>query len=71
MLLVLALAYWLLAAVGVHALRHLPARLWYSNNKAGSCSLFTIGRTMLDRLNANILRLMNQLRGEVLYENWG
>ena len=61
-LLVLALAYWLLAAVGLHAAKHFSAKLWCSNNKPCSCSLFTIGRTLLDRLKLDLPRAMNQLR---------
>ena len=71
LLLVLALAYWLLAAVGLHAAKHFSAKLWCSNNKPWSCSLFTIGRTLLDRLKLNLARAMNQLRREVLTQNWG
>jgi len=49
-LLILALAYRLLVAVGLHALTHSHPRQWCSNNRSDSCGLFTIGRTMLDRL---------------------
>jgi hypothetical protein len=71
LLLVLALAYWLLAAVGLHALTHGHPRQWCSNNRLDSCSVFTIGRTMLDRLKLHTPPLMNQLRNEVLRGNWG
>jgi hypothetical protein len=71
LLLILALAYWLLAAVGLHALTHGHPRQWCSNNRLDSCSVFTIGRTMLDRLKLATPRLMNQLRREVLCGNWG
>ena len=71
LLLVLALAYWLLVAVGLHALTHGYPRQWCSNNRPESCSLFTIGRTMLDRLSLRPTRLMSQLRREILNGNWG
>ena len=71
MLLVLALAYWLLVAVGLAASKALRSGAWCSNNRPGECSLFTIGRTMLDRLKLPTPRLMNQLRKEVLSGNWG
>ena len=71
LLLGLALAHWLLAAVGPHAARHFSAKPWCSNNKPWSCSLFTIGRTLLDRLKPNLARAVNQLRREVLTQNWG
>ena len=53
------------------AAKHSFAKLWCSNNKPWSCSLFTIGRTLLDRLKLNLPRAMNQLRREVLTQNWG
>ena len=71
LLLVLALAYWLLVAVGLGALQHGHPRQWCSNNRANSCSLFTIGRVMLDRIRRTITALMNALRREVLSGNWG
>ena len=71
LLLILALAYWLLVAVGLYALTHGHPRQWCSNNRPDSCSLFTIGRIMLERLKRKAPALMNQLRREILNANWG
>jgi len=47
LLLVLALAYWLLCGIGLVARqRYRPGR-WCSSNDAKQCSVFTIGRVML------------------------
>jgi len=71
LLLVLALAYWLLVAVGLQAATTLRPGLWCSNSKAGSCSLFTIGKAMVDRLKLRPGPSMDALRREVLEANWG
>jgi hypothetical protein len=54
LLLVLALAYWLLVGLGLVARqRYRPGR-WCSTNRAKGgqeqCSAFTVGRAMLDRM---------------------
>lgn len=50
LLLILALAYWLLVGTGLVAARsHRPGD-WCSSDAAGQCSPFTIGRVMLPRL---------------------
>jgi len=71
LLVVLALAYWLLAAVGPHAARHFFAGLWCSGNRPRSCSLLTIGRTLPDRLKLNLARAADRLRREVPAQNQG
>jgi hypothetical protein len=50
LLLILALAYWLLVGLGTVARQqHRPA-LWCSSNRQKECSAFTIGRKLLERL---------------------
>jgi hypothetical protein len=71
MLLVLALAYWLLVAVGLHAAATLRPSHWCSSSKPGLCSLFTIGRRMVTRLKTKPRPIMNALRCEVLQAKWG
>lgn len=71
LLLVLALAYILLVAVGLHCLKRYRPSRWCSNNRVGECSLFTIGRVMLDQPLPKLKRLLKDLRREVLLGNWG
>ena len=72
LLLVLALAYLFLVAVGLYATKHFAPKCWCSNNREGECSLFTIGRIMLDRSPPRRLQpLLNALRRETLDQNWG
>ena len=81
LLLVPALAYWLLAAVGLHAARHSFAELWCSSSKPRSCSLLplaicTICRTPLECLRLPsrricLIRAVNQLRREVPAQDRG
>jgi len=71
LLLVLALAYILLVAVGLHCLKRYRPSRWCSNNRPGECSLFTIGRVMLEQPLPQLKRLLNELRTEVLLGNWG
>ena len=71
LLLILALAYILLVAVGLHCLRRYCPSRWCSNNRVGECSLFTIGRVMLDQPLPKLKPLLSELRKEVLLGNWG
>lgn len=48
--LILAFAYLWLVGLGRRAWRRYRARMWCSSNDADQCSVFTIGRTMLDRM---------------------
>ncbi len=50
LLLILALAYLLLVGLGLRARRRYRAGMWCSSNDADQCSVFTIGRAMLDRM---------------------
>lgn len=49
LLLILALAYFLLAGLGRVACQRYRPGTWCSSNRSKECSVFTIGRTMLDR----------------------
>lgn len=71
LLLILALAYILLVAVGLHCSRRYRPSHWCSNNRLGECSLFTIGRVMLDQPLPKLKRLLRELKKEVLLGNWG
>ncbi len=71
LLLVLALAYWLLVAVGLHAATHLRPGAWCSNNRKAECSLFTVGRVMITRIRTPLRQAFNAMRTEVLQGNWG
>jgi hypothetical protein len=50
LLLVLALAYWLLCGIGLVARRRYRPGRWCSSNDPGQCSVFTIGRIMLTEM---------------------
>jgi hypothetical protein len=71
LLLVLALAYWLLVAVGLAASQRYRSGQWCSNNRPGECSLFTIGRFMIHQLALHPRPTLNALRTEILQGNWG
>jgi hypothetical protein len=51
LLLVLAIAYLLLCGIGLLAKRGFTPGDWCSNGKSGTCSVFLIGRLMIDRLH--------------------
>jgi len=51
LLLVLALAYWLLVGIGLVAKQRYRPSLWCSTNRQKECSVFTIGRLMLDHMH--------------------
>jgi len=71
LMLVLALAYWLLVALGLHCLKVYPPATWCSNNRSHECSLFTIGRWMLHADPKRLVPLLRDLRREVLSQKWG
>ena len=54
LILILAVAYLLLVALGLWCRRHKPARLWASNNRRHELSAYAIGRVMLLRLCVNL-----------------
>jgi hypothetical protein len=49
LLLILALAYWIWLVVALVALQRYSPVMWSSSNRQGACSLFFIGRQMLER----------------------
>jgi len=70
-LLILAVAYILLVAIGLHASKVFRPSQWCSNNRAGQCSFFTIGQAMLHRRMLALGSLLRGLRKEILLQNWG
>lgn len=73
LLLVLALAYLLLAGLGLVARQRYRPGLWCSSNDEGQCSAFTIGRAVLDRLRVTAAAAIAALREaiEQAAPNWG
>jgi hypothetical protein len=71
LLLILALAYWLLTATGWHASGNYRPGCWCSTNRLGQCSLFTIGRIMFERITLRLPTIMPALRKELLCQKWG
>jgi hypothetical protein len=53
LLLVLALAYWLLVGLGLLARQQLGPAHWCSSNDPQECSAFTVGRVILERLDVS------------------
>ncbi len=70
-LLILAMAYLLLVTVGLYAADHWKAGQWCATNRAGQCSLFTIGKVVQHRPLPALRRLLSHLRREILTQNWG
>jgi len=70
-LLILAMAYLLLVTIGLYAADHWSPGQWCSTNRAGQCSLLTIGRTVQHRPLPALRRLLADLRHEILTQNWG
>jgi len=73
MLLILALAYWILLAVALVALQRYSPGMWCSSNRHGTCSLFFIGRQMIERMQGRAAEAFNALLGALFSEaqNWG
>jgi hypothetical protein len=73
LILLLALAYVLLVAVGLWCRKHLDPRLWCTNRRQRELSAFAIGRTMLDRVDRSIHELIDLLLRSLATpeENWG
>jgi hypothetical protein len=73
LLLVLALAYPLLVGLGLHARAHCHPGHWCSATKASQCSLFTIGRRMLDQLELTPGQAPGEVRAALSSgrEKWG
>jgi len=50
LLLILALAYWLLVGIGMLARQRYQPAMWCSSNREKECSVFTIGRIMIEQM---------------------
>jgi DDE family transposase len=73
LLLILAFAYVLLQGLGHYCRTHVRSTHWSSNTRSNDCSVFTIGRAMLDRLDISphqaFAALQLALRG--VQPKWG
>lgn len=61
LILILALAYVLLVALGLWCRKHRKPRLWASNNRKKELSAFAIGRIMLRRVRVTLAALLKLL----------
>jgi len=73
LILILALAYLLLVALGLWCRQHCPPRTWASNNRPRELSAFAIGRVMLQRLRKRLRPLLDLLYASLATPtpNWG
>jgi Transposase DDE domain len=73
LLLIMALAYLLLLGLGLVARQSYPPGFWCSSNKVKQCSVFTIGRAVLDRLRVTVAAAIAAVRQAMEREapNWG
>jgi len=73
LLLVLALAYWLLVGLGLLARQEYAAGAWCASDGDDQCSAFTIGRVMLHRLAASPARAWAAVADATaeVAANWG
>lgn len=73
LLLILALAYWLLVGVGLIALAKHPPTTWCSSNRREACSVFFIGMKMIDRLQLTADQAVTALIAALKIEaaKWG
>lgn len=71
LLLVLAMAYLLLVAIGLQCTKKFRSGRWCSNNRSGECSLVSIGRFMLKTFPGTIRQALRDLRHEIQEGNWG
>jgi len=71
LLLILAMAYWVLVAIGMYARKTYPPSRWCTNRRACECSVFSIGRFMFEARLPGLFKLMRELRKELCDENWG
>ncbi len=71
--LILALAYLLLAGLGLQAQLDFDPSAWCTNRRARECSVFTIGRAMLDKLNYMPEELLRMVRNATIQVamRWG
>jgi hypothetical protein len=73
LLLILALAYWLLVGIGLVARQRYRPALWCSSNREKECSVFTIGRIMRDQMQLTATQSFAAVAGAILEasEKWG
>jgi len=73
LLLILALAYILLSGVGLRARQRYRPGAWCSSNDPKQCSVFTIGRVMLDRMTLSAASAFAAVAAAVTdaAPNWG
>ncbi|HEX2174197.1 MAG TPA: IS4 family transposase [Dehalococcoidia bacterium] len=73
LLLILALAYLLLVGLGLRARRRYRAGMWCSSNDADQCSVFTIGRAMLNRMRQRCETVFDAVAEATVRSapNWG
>ena len=73
LLLILALAYWLLAGIGTVARQRYRPAMWCSSNRQKECSVFTIGRIMLDRMQLTAATAIAAVTAVIVEaaEKWG
>jgi hypothetical protein len=72
-LLVLSLAYLLLAGLGLRARLGFDRSAWCTNRRARECSVFTIGKALLDKLNDMHDVRLRMVRGATIHAavRWG
>jgi hypothetical protein len=73
LLLILALAYWLLCGIGLLARQRYRPGMWCSSNDPSQCSVFTIGRIMLTSMQVTAVAAFAAVRTAVedAAPNWG
>jgi hypothetical protein len=73
LLLVLVLAYLLLVGLGLYAKRRYSPTHWCTNTRNSECSVFTIGRRMLQQLQLTAKQILNEIRKATNHAapNWG
>ena len=73
LLLILAWAYWLLCGIGLAARPCYRPGQWCSSNDPKQCSVFTIGRIMLDRMKVSLAEAFAAVVAATvgIAPNWG
>jgi len=73
LLLILAIAYWLLCGVGLMAKARFRPSAWCSTNRQGECSIYTIGMIMLRKMDVSPPEAFAALClfSESVSPNWG
>ena len=71
LLLILAIAYLLLVAIGLQCQKTYRSGQWCSTNRRNECSLVSIGRYMFERFEQSIAMALRSLRQAIVSGNWG